>query len=54
MVKSLKKKGLNAWLVGKRKELWTVSYSSFATRKEALEALVIAQKENPKAWILNQ
>lgn len=54
MVKTLKKKGLNAWLVGQRKKLWTVSYSSFATRKEAVEALALAQTENPKAWILNQ
>jgi len=54
MVKRLKKKGLNAWLVGKRKQLWTVSYSSFGTRKEAIEALEFAQIENPKAWILNQ
>jgi len=54
MVKTLKKRGLEAWLVGKRKNLWTVSYSSYATRKEAVNALALAKAENPKAWILNQ
>jgi hypothetical protein len=54
LVKQLKKEGFNAWIIGKRKGLWTVSYSSFATRKEALDVLANAQAHNPKAWLLNQ
>lgn len=54
MVKALKKKGFNAWVIGKRKGLWTVSYNSFATRKEAIESLTFVKVDNPKAWILNQ
>jgi nucleoid DNA-binding protein len=54
MVKKLKKAGFDASIVGKRKGLWTVSYNSFATRREALEALTDAKGHNDKAWILNQ
>jgi hypothetical protein len=54
LVRKLKKEGFDAAIVGKRKGLWTVSYSSFATRQEAVEALADAQDHNTKAWILNQ
>ena len=54
MVKKLKKSGFNAFIVGKRKGLWTVSYNSFVTKKEAVNALGFAQNHNEKAWILNQ
>ncbi len=54
LVKQLKKDGFNAWIIGKRKGLWTVSYSSFATRKEALDVLANAKAHNSKAWVLNQ
>lgn len=52
MVKKLVKAGFEAWIVGQRKGLYTVSYSSFATRKEAVDALVAAKGHNSKAWIL--
>lgn len=54
MVKKLKKQGFDAFIVGKRKGLWAVSYSSFVTRKEAVNALDRAQSHNTKAWILDQ
>lgn len=54
MVRKLKKQGFDAFIVGKRKGLWTVSYNSFVTRKEAVNALESAQAHNNKAWILNQ
>ena len=54
MVKKLKKQGFDAFVVGKRKGLWAVSYNSFVTRKEALNALENAQAHNNKAWILDQ
>jgi nucleoid DNA-binding protein len=54
MVRNLKKQGFGAFIVGKRKGLWTVSYNSFVTRKEAVNALANAQGHNNKAWILNQ
>ena len=54
MVRKLKREGFNASIIGKRKNLWTVSYSSFATRKDAIEALADAKSHNNKAWILNQ
>lgn len=54
LVRKLKKEGFNASIIGKRKGLWTVSYNSFATRREALEALTDAKNHNEKAWILNQ
>jgi len=54
MMKSLKKKGFDAWIIGKRKGLWAVSYTSFATRKEAVEMLAAAQEHNAKAWLLHQ
>ena len=53
MVQKLKKKGFDSFIVGKRKGLWAVSYNSFVTRKEAVNALDFAQKHNRKAWILN-
>lgn len=54
MVRKLKKQGFDAFIVGKRKGLWTVSYNSFVTRKEAVNALENAKAHNTKAWILNQ
>ncbi len=54
MVRKLKKKGFSSFIVGKRKGLWAVSYNSFVTRKEAVNALEFAQDHNSKAWILNQ
>lgn len=54
MVKRLKKKGFDAWIIGKRKGLWAVSYQSFATREESLEHLALAKEDNQKAWLLKQ
>jgi nucleoid DNA-binding protein len=54
MVKKLKKAGFDASIVGQRKGLWTVAYSSFSTRKQAVEALADVKDYNGKAWILNQ
>jgi len=54
MVRSLKRKGFTAWIIGKRKGLWAVSYTSFSTRKEAVDMLAVAQEHNSKAWILHQ
>ena len=54
MVRKLKKEGFDAAIVGQRKGLWTVSYNSFETRSEAVNALADAQSHNSKAWILNQ
>jgi len=54
MVKKLKKAGFNAWIIGKRKGLFAVSYNSFETRKQAVDALAFAQEHNNKAWILEQ
>lgn len=53
MVRKLKKEGFDAAIVGKRKGLWTVSYNSFVTRKEAVSALADAKDHNTKAWILS-
>lgn len=53
MVRRLKKEGFEANIVGKRKGLWTVSYNSFATRKEAVQFLAEAKTHNDKAWVLN-
>ena len=52
MVKQLKNKGFDAWIVGKRKGLWTVSYNSHSTRQQALDALASAKSDNNKAWML--
>lgn len=54
LVKKLKKAGFNAWIIGKRKGLYAVSYNSFETRKEAVVALASAQDHNGKAWVLEQ
>ena len=54
MVRKLKREGFGASIVGKRKGLWTVSYNSFSTRKEAVKALADAKDHNTKAWILKQ
>ncbi len=54
LVKKLNKAGFDAWIIGKRKGLFAVSYNSFATRQEAVDALVFAQQHNAKAWVLEQ
>lgn len=54
LVKKLNKAGFNAWIIGKRKGLYAVSYNSFETRTEAVNALAFAQEHNAKAWILEQ
>jgi len=53
-VQELVAAGYNASIIGKRKGLFAVSYSSFASRKEAVEGLALAKNHNSKAWILNQ
>lgn len=52
-VQELVSAGFNASIIGKRKGLFTVSYSSFASRKEAVEGLALAKNHNSKAWILS-
>lgn len=52
MVRRLKKEGFEASIIGKRKGLWAVGYSSFATRKEAVQFLAEAKTHNDKAWVL--
>jgi nucleoid DNA-binding protein len=54
MVNELKDKGFDAFIIGKRKGLWAVSYNSFPSRRDAVNALQLAQEHNDKAWILNQ
>lgn len=53
-VKELVNAGFNASIIGKRKGLFAVSYSNFATRKEAVKGLAMAKNHNSKAWILHQ
>lgn len=53
-VNKLTAKGFDAWIIGKRKGLYTVSYNSFETKKEAKNALTLAKADNAKAWILKQ
>lgn len=52
LVAQLQEKGFDAWIVGQRKGLWTVSYNSFTSRKKALDALTFAKADNQKAWVL--
>lgn len=53
LVETLKQKGYNAQLLGKYKDLHAVSYSSFASREEAVKLLAdIRNGENPNAWLL--
>lgn len=54
LVKDLQKKGFSAWMVGERKGLYLVSYTSYATKEEALENLATVKKDNPKAWIVQK
>lgn len=51
-VKELINAGFNASIIGKRKGLFTVSYSGFSSRQEAVEGLALAKNHNSKAWIL--
>lgn len=53
-VQELVAAGYNASIIGKRKGLFAVGYSSFASRKEAVEGLALAKNHNNKAWILHQ
>lgn len=53
LYEQLSHKGYDAKMIGTYHELHTVSYSSFATRKEALAFLSkVKESENPKAWLL--
>lgn len=52
-VKELISAGFNATIIGKRKGLFTVSYSGFSTKQEAIEGLALAKNHNNKAWILS-
>lgn len=54
LVRKLNKAGFDAWIIGKRKGLYAVSYNSFESRREAVDALASAQNHNSKAWILEQ
>lgn len=51
-VQELINAGFEASIIGKRKGLFTVSYSGFSTRQEAVEGLTQAKNYNGKAWIL--
>lgn len=52
-VQELINAGFNATIIGKRKGLFTVSYSGFSTKQEAIEGLALAKNHNNKAWILS-
>lgn len=52
-VKELINAGFNASIIGKRKGLFTVSYSGFSSKQEAVEGLALAKNHNSKAWILS-
>jgi hypothetical protein len=55
LFKKLKKKGFEARMVGTFKNLYTVSYSSFATREEAVAMLdEVKNTENTAAWLLEK
>lgn len=51
-VQELINAGFEASIIGKRKGLFTVSYSGFSTRQEAVEGLAQVKNHNKKAWIL--
>lgn len=51
-VQELINAGFEASIIGKRKGLFTVSYSGFSTRQEAVEGLAKVKNHNKKAWIL--
>lgn len=53
LVSRLNHLGFNARLLGTYKNLHAVSYSSFATREEAIELLAkVKNTDNPDAWLL--
>lgn len=53
LVSRLNKEGYQARLLGNYKNLHAVSYSSFATREEAVELLSkVRNYDNPDAWLL--
>lgn len=52
MIKSFQNKGTNASLIDQKGKLFRVSIESFATKKEAADALASYQNEIPGAWIL--
>lgn len=55
LVKRLQKKGYKARLIGTFKDLYTVSYQSYATREEAVELLgEVKNSGNPAAWLLEK
>lgn len=55
LVKKLKKLGYDASIIGKHKDLYAVSYESYATREEALTTLAsVRNNHNDKAWLLDK
>ncbi len=55
LVKRLQKKGYDARLIGTFKNLYTVSYQSYATREEAVQLLgEVKNSGNPAAWLLEK
>ncbi len=53
LVQSLKTLGFDARLLGTYKNLYAVSFGSFAKREEAIELLAtVKNSENPDAWLL--
>lgn len=53
LVETLQQKGYDARLLGQYKNLHAVSYSSFASREEAVQLLAdVRNGENPNAWLL--
>jgi hypothetical protein len=53
LVNTLQEKGYDARLLGQYKNLHAVSYSSFASREEAVQLLDdVRNSDNPNAWLL--
>lgn len=48
----LQSEGYNASIIGKRKNLFTVVYGTYSTRKEATEQLQAIRENNTSAWLL--
>jgi len=51
-VNELVNAGFSASIIGKRKGLFAVSYSSFSSKSQAVEGLAKAKNHNRKAWLL--
>lgn len=55
LVKKLRKLGYDASIIGRHKNLYAVSYESYATREEALTTLAsVRNNHNDKAWLLDK